>query len=260
MSQNIIFCYSGSGNCLDIAKTIAKDLGDTDIVLMRKAPVLTDTKGAKRVGFVFPCYGGGLPDDVEQFVRSIKVDLCAYTFGVCSYAAYPGVGLSIINSIIPLDYRAGISQQCSCIWLFPHRMMMPPVTPEKAEIRATHLARIVAADVFRLVRSDKKVPYNRINAAESKAFLTLASKKVKDFRVSDRCILCGQCVKLCPKENIRIVGGKPVFGTNCSQCLSCLQFCPKGAISAGKLTEKRERYHNPNVTAQELMESIIHID
>ena len=35
MSKNVIFCYSGSGNCLDIAKNIAKKLGDTDIVLMR---------------------------------------------------------------------------------------------------------------------------------------------------------------------------------------------------------------------------------
>ena len=33
MSKNVIFCYSGSGNCLDIAKNIAKRLGDTDIVM-----------------------------------------------------------------------------------------------------------------------------------------------------------------------------------------------------------------------------------
>ena len=31
MSKNVIFCYSGSGNCLDIAKNIAKRLGDTDM-------------------------------------------------------------------------------------------------------------------------------------------------------------------------------------------------------------------------------------
>ena len=27
MSQNIIYCFSGTGNCLDIAKNIAKALG-----------------------------------------------------------------------------------------------------------------------------------------------------------------------------------------------------------------------------------------
>ena len=46
MSKNVIFCYSGSGNCLDIAKNIAKKLGDTDIVLMRSAPAVTDVQEA----------------------------------------------------------------------------------------------------------------------------------------------------------------------------------------------------------------------
>ena len=33
MSKNVIFCYSGSGNCLDFAKNVAKGLGDTDIII-----------------------------------------------------------------------------------------------------------------------------------------------------------------------------------------------------------------------------------
>ena len=62
MSKNLIYCYSGSGNCLDIARNIAKKLGDTDIVMMRTAPAITDAREAERVGFVFPCYAGGLPE------------------------------------------------------------------------------------------------------------------------------------------------------------------------------------------------------
>ena len=37
MSENVIFCFSGSGNCLDIAKNIAAGLGDTDIVSLLTA-------------------------------------------------------------------------------------------------------------------------------------------------------------------------------------------------------------------------------
>lgn len=65
MSENVIFCYSGTGNCLDMAKTIARELGDADIILMRREPAVTDVRDARRVGFVFPCYGGGLPGGVE---------------------------------------------------------------------------------------------------------------------------------------------------------------------------------------------------
>ena len=54
MSKNVIFCYSGSGNCLDFAKNVAKGLGDTDIIMMRKAPAVTDVRDAQRVGFIVP--------------------------------------------------------------------------------------------------------------------------------------------------------------------------------------------------------------
>ena len=101
MSENVIFCYSGTGNCLDMAKTIARELGDTDIILMRREPAVTDVRDAKRVGFVFPCYGGGLPGGVEESLRKIQVGLTAYTFGVCQYAGYMGSGLHKLNSIIP---------------------------------------------------------------------------------------------------------------------------------------------------------------
>ena len=105
MSQNIIYCFSGTGNCLDIAKNIAKALGDTDIVMMRRFPAVTTALKAERVGFVFPCYAGGLPGGVEDYVRSIAIGPDTYTFGVVSFAGYPGIGLKKIHDIIPLAYQ-----------------------------------------------------------------------------------------------------------------------------------------------------------
>ena len=75
MAENIIYCYSGTGNCLDIAMNIAKELGDTDIVMMRSFPSKTDATEYKRVGFVFPCYGGGLPGMVEDYLKSIHIGI-----------------------------------------------------------------------------------------------------------------------------------------------------------------------------------------
>ena len=124
MSKNVIFCYSGTGNCLDLAKNIAKGLGDTDIIMMRRAPVKTDVTDAERVGFIVPCYGGGLPGDVESYLDSIKISPSAYTFAVGQYAGYLGCGLHKINERFELDLWAGLSHQCSCIWLFPHQLML----------------------------------------------------------------------------------------------------------------------------------------
>lgn len=259
MSENVIFCFSGTGNCLDIAKNIAKRMGDTDIIMMRKAPAVTDVSAAKRVGFVFPCYAGGLPGDVEKYAKTIKVNPKAYTFGVCSYAGYIGCGLYKLNSIIPLTYWAGVSHQCSCIWLFPHTLMMPPISPEKAQKRSEEKAIQIAIDALSFKRR-KQPPKMSVNAVESAAWPLLSKLKGRKLKVSDACIGCDQCAKLCPKGNITIVNGKAKFGKDCIQCLSCLQYCPKQAISMGGATETRERYHNPNVTPDELTRSIIHFD
>lgn len=259
MSENVIFCYSGTGNCLDMAKNIARELGDTDIVMMRSAPAVTDVRAAKRVGFIFPCYAGGLPGDVEQFVRQVQVGPMAYTFGVCQYAGYMGAGLHQLDGIIRLNYWKAVSHQCSCIWLFPHHLMLPPMSPAAAQKRSEKKAREIAAAVLAGERSKKHPPRMAANALEHKAWPVLSKQKAKKLAVSDACIGCGQCVRVCPKGNIQMQDGKPSFGAECYQCLSCLQYCPKGAISVGSVTDQREHYHNPNVSAEELTEKVIHI-
>ena len=260
MSENIIYCYSGSGHCLNMAKSIASRLGDTDIVLMRAFPEKTDAREAKRVGFVFPCYGGGLPGHVEEYVRAIQIAPGAYKFAVEQFAGYMGCGLHIIDEIVGLDYWNLISNHSTCIWLMPHGLCLPPTSKEEAQARLDRKAMEVAAAVKAFERSAKKPPEKKLFALESKAFSQLHPKRTKKFSVSDACIGCGTCARICPRGNITLQDKKPRFGTDCIGCLSCLQFCPKEAINMGKVTEKRERFPNPNVKALDLTQKIIHIE
>ena len=261
MSENVIFCYSGTGNCLDMAKNIARGLGDTDIIMMRRAPEKTDVTDAGRVGFIFPCYAGGLPGEVESFVRMVKLSPEAYTFGIGQFSGYPGNGLHTIDGIVKLDYWTVMSHQCGFMPLFPHQMMMPPMPPAMAQRRSEKTAARIAADISSGKKSKKRPPLYRLNALEYKAWPMLVSMNAKKFLVDPaKCIGCGQCVRICPKGNIHMVCGTPAIGADCYQCLSCLQYCPQKAISLGGVTEKRERYHNPNISPELLNQSIIHID
>ena len=259
MSKNVIFCFSGSGNCLDIAKNIARQLRDTDIVMMRGEPVITDVRKAERVGFVVPCFAGGLPGDVEKYISRIQVSSGCYTFGVVSYAGYPGLGLSVIDKYIPLLYHAGISHHCSCIWLFPHFLTMPPLSVEKSQHRSEKLAEKIGKDILAGKFKKFAPASNPINALEASVWPKLCGKKAEKMQVSAACVGCGQCVRLCPKGNIRLRDGRAEIGSNCIQCLSCLQFCPVQAIDLGGLSVKRQRYHNIKITPEELCEKLIHI-
>ncbi len=259
MSENVIYCYSGTGNCLDMAKKIARGMGGADIVLMRKAPAVTDATAYKRMGFVVPCYGGGLPGGVEDYVKSIRIAPDAYKFGVIQFAGYMGSGLHKIDKIVGLDYWNTLPMQSSAIWLMPHWLCFPPKTVKMALKGLDKKAGKIAADVKAQVKSKKAPPKRVICAIESAGFPTVNKLLNKSMHVSDACIGCGTCAKLCPKGNIEIRGGKAHVGKNCIACMTCVQYCPKEAINVGKITRNRERYQNPNVRQDELTEQIIHI-
>lgn len=211
MAENIIYCYSGGGNCLDMAKNIARELGDTDIVMMRSAPVKTDAREAKRVGFIFPCYGGGLPGKVEEYAKTILISPDAYTFGIVQYAGYMGCGLYKLDRIRELDYWAGMSHQCTCIWLMPHGLMNPPLSVAAAQKRSEAKARAFAADIKAMKHSAKRPPRRAACILESAGFSKVVGKKAAQYTVNDRCIGCGTCVSVCPRHNIGLAAA-PVYG------------------------------------------------
>lgn len=68
---------------------------------------------------------------------------------------------------------------------------------------------------------------------------------VSKFYVTDDCISCGKCAKVCSLNIITLKEGKPHWSGECSQCLGCINCCPKKAIQYGKGTAKKGRYFNP---------------
>ena len=254
MAKNRIYCYSGTGNCLDLAKNIARELGDTDIVMMRSEPVDFDARECERVGFGFPCYAGGLPGKVAEYAGRVMVAPGTYTFGVVQYAAYPGCGLHAIHKLHPLDYWAGTKHQCTCVWLLPHDVV---TSPEKSQAGSEADAAQIAADVRDKKRTGKEPPKAIVKQAEHKAWEAMSKKLAAKLDASTKCIGCGQCAQICPRGNIHMQGIHPQFGLDCIGCLGCLQYCPVGAISMGAITDKREHYHNPNITAEELTKDVI---
>jgi len=53
----------------------------------------------------------------------------------------------------------------------------------------------------------------------------------KHLRVNNTCVGCSWCRNHCPRSNISMLNGKPVFGKECVICLCCVYGCPKKAIT-----------------------------
>ena len=55
------------------------------------------------------------------------------------------------------------------------------------------------------------------------------SKKLKINR--DKCVGCGQCVKLCPMENLALVNKIVSTHGKCTMCYRCINHCPHQALT-----------------------------
>jgi ferredoxin/flavodoxin len=54
----------------------------------------------------------------------------------------------------------------------------------------------------------------------------------RGLHAGDACNGCGLCARRCPRGNIAMRNGKPVFGKKCVICLRCVYACPQKAIKA----------------------------
>jgi len=63
------------------------------------------------------------------------------------------------------------------------------------------------------------------------------------FTVSDACIGCSACARLCPLANISMQDGKPKWHGSCTQCQACIGVCPTDAIEFGHRTRRKRRYY-----------------
>ena len=75
----------------------------------------------------------------------------------------------------------------------------------------------------------------------------------QEFSVSEACISCETCIKVCPVNNIHLENGTITFGDNCQQCMACIQWCPKYAIDYKDIAKNRKRYHHKDITVKDMI-------
>jgi ferredoxin len=77
------------------------------------------------------------------------------------------------------------------------------------------------------------------------------------YLVSEECIGCGICMRVCPAGCIYLEKQRAVHtDKNCQMCMACIHTCPQKAIQL-KMSEKNPnaRYRNENIGLMELIEA-----
>ena len=74
----------------------------------------------------------------------------------------------------------------------------------------------------------------------------------RSFNTGDECAGCGNCARICPVNNIKLVDDWPSWQHHCEFCLACFHWCPKEAIESSELKDT-VRYHHPDVNVRNML-------
>jgi len=251
--ENIVFYFSGTGNSLSAAKTLAEKLGNCRIVSMTRLEKNILDKAYNSIGFVYPTYCWGLPKIVRKFIENIKIknNKTTYFYSIATYGGIIGNGISQIKELlkdkqkIELNYGTKLKMVANCIIVYN---IAENIT--KILNRSEKKLEQIIIDIKERKHNNVKKSNKIFNKLYQKSITDIPSK---DYNVNENCSNCGTCVRLCPVKNIEIIDGKHQFKNYCEQCLSCIHYCPQKAINYKNVTQKRRRYNNPEINYEELI-------
>jgi ferredoxin/flavodoxin len=250
----MVFYFSGTGNSLRVAKTLAKELGDGEVVSMTEP--FDAAKKYDTIGLVYPTYFWGLPKKVIEFIANSNFDhnRDAYFYSIATYGGSAGNAVYQLYALL-LD-RHGIKLQYgTTLRMFSNYVVIYDMSKKVDEITRRSNERLVPIiDAIRMRKNNRVSKLTGIFKFINDDFIKKAAGMDKNFRVNSDCTGCGICQKVCPVKNIEMVNHRPQYNHHCEQCVACIQYCPQRAINYKDATRGRGRYTNPEITYQELSE------
>ena len=250
----MLFYFTATGNSL----YVAKQLNDARVSIARAVHDAEKTYRADKIGIVCPIFGHEVPSLVKEFLLASTFETDYFylilTYGnrhggaaeltqtmlqsIGIYPSYIGLVLMVDNFLPGFDMNeqkmidkkveeqvARIQSDIDC-----KRVFIPPVTDQD---RAAH-----------------KEYLNRMAGMPKNTFSNV-------YRITDDCIGCGICRKICPKKCFTLDGQKSVWDPDgCMMCMACIHACPMMAIQM-RLPEKnpKARYRNENISVCEIVDA-----
>ena len=284
MSKVEIYYFSGTGNSLALARDIARK---TDGELISIPSVMDKDKiniEADVLGIVFPTYYetyDGVPLIVRRFVKKLENMENKYIFGICTYGGASVTALKCLNKLI--NSRDGKLSAGFTVNM-PSNMAGPNLNNTEKQHKMFDVWNENLDYISEFINTRKEGEFDTQNILFGRAYILLkliysplmflfkpstlkhlkkySSESLpyeeqlpfmdKSFSTDEKCVGCGNCSRICPVNNIKMVDNKPSWQHHCEFCLACFHWCPKAAIKSSELTNTI-RYHHPDVKISDML-------
>lgn len=255
----MIFCFSGTGNSLLVARELASRTGHAVTMLEREllshpSRHLFELSEGEDVIWVFPVYSWGVPPVVRRFIRKAKIKMLAgngATLSDTDASARHWMVATCGDDIGRTDDqwrqevgRRGWAPRGAFSVEMPNTYVcMKGFEVDSKDVERQKLAAMpgrVRAIVEAIGRgfSDSDVVRGDYawlkTAAVYPLFRTFCMSPAPFASDAGKCVSCGLCARECPLGNIEMKEGRPQWGPACALCLRCFHGCPTRAIDYGK--------------------------
>lgn len=262
--ETTIFYFSATGNSLSLARNLANELINCELVPIAKAITKESiVVSTPRIGIVFPVFAWGMPRIVEEFVNKLTFIGKPYIFAIATCVAIQGNSLKDLRKAFRqkgADLNAGFavkSGRSSLMRLNSLDKIIIKLDRNRLRLRpAEDRLPMITAKIEKLGVHRPETSSLAANIFGS-IFHGLALKTFRSidhsFFVEDSCSGCGNCSKICPRSNIVIEEGRPTFLHNCEFCHACIQWCPNFSIKQPNFDRSLKQYRNNSVKMSDLL-------
>ncbi len=257
--KTIIYYFTGTGNSLEIARSLAEKLPGAELRSLATAcrTGKLDME-ADAVGFVFPVYFFGVPLAFRRLLEKTTWGSLKHTFAIANFGSMPGDAL---YQTADLMKKGGGRLDAGYLMQMPDNYL--PMFPAPSQAIQTRdfeaLARripVIASEIL----TQKAAGIEKSKFRVDRFITPLTYPTVYKFKDMDRsywiteaCNGCEICAQACPFDNIQMVDRKPQWQHHCEMCMRCIHICPQKAIQYKKGTVKKGRYIHPNIKTRDLM-------
>ena len=251
-SKRIVFYFTGIGNSLYVAKLLSGE--PLSIAQVMKEKELTFE--ADEIGFVFPDYRAMAPEMVKRFVRRATFK-APYIFAVITYGHFE---CNVVDRWmrfaaqygLRFDYIATLLMVDNYLPVFD--MEEERRIDKRTEERLMRIIKELSAHKLHIpFLSDEELAKRQAILEQFPELFPVRSEEL--IEVTDRCVECALCTRVCPRGNFKLSGRAQNEG-DCEYCLACAHACPEKAIVMKGGEKNREaRYRHPAVSMEEIIEA-----
>jgi ferredoxin len=254
-----IYYFTGTGNSLHVARTVAEQLGDSKVIniLRQKGKGMIEDQ-SDTVGIVFPVFYMNMPVILQAFVKKLKLDPKAYVFGIATCGGRSGNSLQTLDKLLQAN-GAHLSSGFTLKTVDNAYIGVDITTPEGERDEVLKASEDSLNKIIeKLKKRDISEQFNYsiangLMGGLSSTFAADLYRLPRRFNVTEKCTGCGICAKICPVGNVTQIDKKVTWGNNCTHCLACFHWCPQAAIEIGKKSADIARYHHPAIKVSDLI-------